>query len=338
MTNVDIQTFLSRMATVPVADVRSPGEFRAGHIRGAVNIPLFSDEERAQVGTLYKQQGRKDAIEKGLEFVGPKMLALAKQAEEVASDRQLLVHCWRGGMRSNRMAWLFEQVGLECTVLEGGYKAFRNHMLASFGPRWNLLVLTGPTGTGKTDVLLELRRAGEQVLDLEALAHHRGSAFGGLGMGPQPTSEQFQNDIFSEMQAFDPARRVWVESESLTVGRAYLPVTLWNAMNASPSIELVIPKAERVRRLVADYGGIEPALLSESIMKLQQNFGGNRVKEALELLDEGRLDAVAEMLLDYYDKRYEYGKTKHATGPMTTVESASGDSMTNARLILQHIG
>lgn len=337
MRNVGIEDFLRLSAELPVADVRSPGEFAAGHLPAAVNIPLFSDEERAQVGTLYKQQGRKDAVEKGLEFVGPKMLALAKQAEAVAVNGNLLVHCWRGGMRSNRMAWLFEQVGLQCTVLEGGYKAYRNHIMLRFTRPGRLVVLSGPTGSGKTDVLFELRKMGEQVIDLEGLACHRGSAFGGLGMSEQPSSEQFQNNIFAELSTLDPKRRTWVESESLTIGRTYLPVNLWNAMNEATAVELEVPKSERVKRLVRDYGTFAPEMLETAIVRLQQNFGSNRVKDAVALLHGGDLDSVADMLLEYYDKRYQYGKFKHRTGPMVTVPTDTGDPMTNAKLLLDSL-
>jgi tRNA 2-selenouridine synthase len=335
MRTLTVADFLQMSATTPIVDVRSPGEFRAGHVAHATNIPLFSDEERASVGTIYKQKGQKEAIEQGLEFVGPKMLALAKQAEQTAVEGRLLVHCWRGGMRSNRMAWLFEQLGMQCAVLEGGYKAFRNHIMQQFSTPGNLLVLSGATGSGKTDVLMALREMGEQVIDLEALANHRGSAFGGLGMGEQPSSEQFQNDIYDQLSRLDPQRRIWIESESLTIGRAYLPVNLWNAMNAAPAIELEVPRPVRVERLVRSYGGVQIKQLGEAIIRLQQNFGGNRVKDALELLEIGDLAAVADMLLDYYDKRYLFGRDKHRTGTITELNSMSGDAREIAGQLLQ---
>lgn len=337
MRTVAIEEFLRLNSAIPAVDVRSPGEFSAGHIPNAHSIPVFTNDERAVVGTLYKQQGKKEAIEKGLELVGPKMLALAKQAEHIAGERELLVHCWRGGMRSNRMAWLFEQLGLTCVVLEGGYKAYRNHILKSFTAPLNLMVLSGPTGTGKTDVLHAMKSLGEQVLDLEGLASHKGSAFGGLGMPAQPSSEQFQNNIFAAMQSLNPQKRIWVESESLTIGRAYLPVTLWNAMNASPSVELIVPKQMRIQHLVNQYGTVDVHLLAESIKKIQQNFGGNRVKESLEMLEVGNLASVADMLLDYYDKRYQFGRTKHARASLVSLESATGEALINAKMILNHI-
>lgn len=335
MRTVQVADFLQMSATTPIVDVRSPGEFIAGHITHGTNIPLFTDDERASVGTIYKHKGQKEAIEQGLGYVGPKMLALAKQAEQTASQGHLLVHCWRGGMRSNRMAWLFEQIGLQCAVLEGGYKAFRNHIMQQFRTPGKLLVLSGATGAGKTDVLLALREMGEQVIDLEGLANHRGSAFGGLGMGAQPSSEQFQNDIYSQFSKLDPDRRIWIESESLTIGRAYLPVNLWNAMNAAPAIELEVPRPARVARLVQAYGTMERELLAEAIIKLQQNFGGNRVKEALQLLEMGELAAVADMLLDYYDKRYLFGRDKHRTGALAVLNSISGDAKENAQQLIQ---
>jgi len=334
MTHADAGTFLELARTVPVVDVRSPKEYAQGHISSAVNIALFSDEERALIGTMYKQQGREGAVSKGLEVVGPKMAALAQTAKSVGVDGRLLVHCWRGGMRSNSMAWLFEQSGLQCTVLTGGYKAYRSHLLSSFAQLPNLIVLEGATGSGKTDILHQLKGMGQQVIDLEGLASHRGSAFGAYGLRPQPTSQQFQNDLFGEWAALDRSKPVWVEGESLTIGRVYLPQPFWEAMNHARIVEVDMPQELRAQRLVADYGALPKELLAEGIRRITDQFGGNRVKQALELLDAGDLYHVALLLLGYYDERYLYGRDKHGRNPHVTITLNSIDPHSNARTIL----
>jgi tRNA 2-selenouridine synthase len=337
MTHVDAGTFLELARTVPVVDVRSPKEFEEGHISSAVNIALFSDDERALIGTMYKNLGRDQAVSKGLEVVGPKMAALAQAAKDVAVDGRLLVHCWRGGMRSNSMAWLFEQAGLQCSLLSGGYKAYRNHMLSTFSDMKGLVVLEGATGSGKTEILQHLSAMGRQVIDLEALASHRGSAFGSFGMGPQPTSQQFQNDLFSQWSALDRSVPVWVEGESLTIGRVYLPHPFWQAMNRARIIEVDMPRELRAQRLVTDYGALPNELLAEGIRRITDQFGGNRVKEALALLHAGDLYNVALLLLAYYDERYLYGREKHGRKPSVTVPLTTIDPQSNARSILAAI-
>lgn len=333
---ISITEFLEKGKTIPIVDVRSPGEFEKGHIPGAHSIPLFKDDERAIVGTIYKQQGKKDAIEKGLEIVGPKMLNLAKKAEEVAVDGKVQVHCWRGGMRSNRMAWLFEQLGTSCTLLEGGYKTYRNHLLDELIGLKNLIVLAGPTGSGKTAILHEMKASGVQIIDLEGLAIHRGSVFGSIGLPKQPSNQQFQNDLYAEMAKMDPTKPVWVESESLTIGSVYLPQSFWDSMNESPSVEIGMSRKNRVKRLVDEYGKMPLADLKDSIIKIQQNFGGNRVKESLESLAENDLARVAKLLLEYYDKRYEFGRQRNRSGAEVTVQSETGDPKINAKLILEN--
>lgn len=336
MKTVPISEFLELAEKLPVVDVRSPGEFEKGHISNGYNIPVFKDDERAIVGTIYKQQGKKDAIEKGLEIVGPKMLALAKEAERIAVEGQLLVHCWRGGMRSNRMAWLFEQVGLQCAVLEGGYKAYRNHILGQLTSVKNLVMLSGPTGSGKTAVLHEMKKLGAQIIDLEGMANHRGSAFGAIGQDEQPPGQQFQNEVFHSLAQLDQNRPVWVESESLTIGKVYLPQPFWESMNEAPSLVLNVPQEIRVKRLVEEYGTLPKEELAEAIKKIQQNFGGNRVKSSLEALEQGNFEFVAEQLLDYYDKRYDFGRKKNRIGSRFQVESETGDPKENAKLVLEH--
>ena len=196
MRRVEVKEFLLSDVNTPKIDVRSPAEYEEGHIAGAINLPLFSDEERARVGTTYTQVGRGEALELGLEIVGPKLTHLAKKAKSLGVDGKLKTHCWRGGMRSEQMAWLFELMDLEVDVLKGGYKAFRQQLIQDFKDLKNLIVLQGATGSGKTMILHELAKQGEQILDLEKQANHKGSAFGALGMGEQPTTAQFQNYLY----------------------------------------------------------------------------------------------------------------------------------------------
>ena len=327
---VGVKDFLSEGHAIPIVDVRSPGEFNDGHIPGAHNIPLFTDKERAQVGTTYTQVGKTEAIELGLEIVGPKMNPLAKKAKSLALAGKLNLHCWRGGMRSEKMAWLFELVGIETTVLTGGYKAFRQQLLEDFQNLDHLIILQGPTGSGKTAILHELENLGEQILDLEFRANHKGSAFGALGMGEQPSTSQFQNELYDDLLKLDPYKRIWIESESLSIGRVYLPQTLWEAMNRSSVIEIEIEKLIRAKRIVKEYGHIEKNLLAFSIEKIQSRFGGDRVKKALTMLEEGKLEDVTLLLLDYYDKSYTFSKNKYKEKEVATLSSKTGDPLSNA--------
>jgi tRNA 2-selenouridine synthase len=325
MQRVGIKEFILCDINVPIIDVRSPGEYSEGHIQGAINIPLFSDAERAQVGTTYTKIGKPEALELGLEIVGPKLNALAKKAKAIATRGKLKVHCWRGGMRSDKMAWLFDLVGLEVIILEGGYKAFRQQLLEDFENLQHLIVLHGPTGCGKTDILREFQKMGEQIIDLEKRANHKGSAFGALGMGDQPNTAQFQNALYADLLGLDTSKRIWIESESLSIGKVYLPQTLWETMNRSDVIELDVPKNIRAKRAVKEYGGIARNDLADSIQKIQSRFGGNRVKDALNLLEENKLEEVALLLLDYYDKSYLFSKNKYKKKEIARLEMHSGD-------------
>ena len=167
---LEAEEFLQQAKLLPIIDVRSPAEWESGHIPGAINIPIFTNDERAKVGTRYKQSGKEQAIEMGLEFVGPKMLQFVKEAKKIAKDKRVLLHCWRGGMRSKSMAWLFELAGLETIILKGGYKAYRNYIREQFNKPANLIVLGGFTGSGKTDILKEIEKLGQQFLDIESIA------------------------------------------------------------------------------------------------------------------------------------------------------------------------
>ncbi|HEV7347941.1 tRNA 2-selenouridine(34) synthase MnmH [Telluribacter sp.] len=326
--------FLKRAATLPVVDVRSPGEFGQGHIPAAVNIPLFSDEERAVVGTAYKQVSKDEALVQGLEYVGPKMADFVRQSKALAPGGEILVHCWRGGMRSGSFAWLLETAGLKVATLVGGYKAYRNQVLDSFTQPRHLVVLGGKTGSGKTQVLAELRKLGEQVLDLEALAHHKGSSYGAIGQAPQPTSEQYENDIFREWQQLDPNRRIWVEDESRTVGRCFIPLAMWEQMRQAPVAFIDVPKEVRIRRLVREYACFDPALLYEATDRIQKRLGGQHHQAALRALDQQDYATVADITLTYYDKAYLHGLSLRNSGTVHTIEMPEDNPVQTAQELI----
>lgn len=291
-----------------VLDVRSPGEYAHGHIPGAVSFPLFSDEERAAVGTAYKQKSKELAMELGLEYVGPKMADFVRRAKKLAPQRQLAVHCWRGGQRSGSMAWLLRQAGFDVVTLEGGYKNYRCAVLDGFlKVKFPLLILGGRTGTGKTKVLWALQSLGEQVLDLERLANHKGSAFGFIGEPPQPKVEQFENDLSQALQKFDLSRRIWVENESRSIGRIYVPDDFWAQMKAAPLLHLEIPQAARIQNLLDDYVLTDKDDLRAAFLKIEKKLGGQHLKSALEALDRDDFASAASIALGYYDKTYQHG-------------------------------
>jgi tRNA 2-selenouridine synthase len=292
----------------PVIDVRSPKEFAHGHIPGAHSLPLFSDEERAIVGTLYKQQGRDAAVLEGLRIVGPKLAGIVEQARAIAPHGSIRMHCWRGGERSGSVAWLLDKAGFaEVLTLKGGYKAFRRHVLASFDAPLELRVLGGYTGTGKTELLHMLKAQGEQVVDLEGLANHKGSSFGALGERPQPTMEHFENLLWSELRALDRSRPIWVEDESLMIGRCKIPQPFYDRMRAAALFFVDMPQEERAERLVAGYGKYPKEQLAEAVKRIEKRLGPQHCKAALEALEVGDLKTVAIIALTYYDRAYRRG-------------------------------
>ena len=292
------------MQTGLCLDVRSPAEYREGHIPGAVSMPLLSDTERAQTGITYKQKGRDAAVQQALIWVGPKMSGFVDQARRLSAGRPILLYCWRGGMRSHSMAWLLEQAGLEVSVLEGGYRNWRRYIyevMANWG-QW--VVIGGPTGSGKTKLLHALKEAGEQVLDLEALANHRGSAFGALGLPPQPGNEQFISDIGMMMCGMKQRGRIWVEDESSMIGSLHLPEVIVGRLSSSPFVYLKTHSERRIRELVHEYGQQARAELEGAFRKIARKIGGQYLNLALEALNAGRLDEAAAIALRYYDKAY----------------------------------
>ncbi|MBD2258543.1 tRNA 2-selenouridine(34) synthase MnmH [Pseudanabaena sp. FACHB-2040] len=301
---VQIEAFLND--TGPVLDVRSPGEFEQGHLPGAVSFPLFSDEERAEVGTCYKHQGRDAAVELGFAIAGPKSAEFIRQAKKLAPDKRVRVHCWRGGMRSGGIAWALELAGFQVTTLEGGYKSFRRWVRQTLVLPRPIIMLGGMTGTDKTSILHALVGQGAQALDLEALANHRGSSYGGLDMPPQPSTEQFENLIAVEWAAFNPAEPVWVEAESRRIGTCRLPDELFQQMEAAPTLEVTRPLSERLDLLVQLYGQVNPEDLVVATERIGKRLGGQRTQVAIALIRQRNFRGALEIILDYYDRTYRY--------------------------------
>lgn len=317
-------------------DVRSPGEYAQGHIPGAVSFPLFTDDERAQVGTCYKQEGHDRAVELGFALAGGKFAGFIAQAKVLAPDRQVRVHCWRGGMRSGAVAWVLELAGFRVATLTGGYKAFRRWAIAVCQQPCPIVTLGGMTGTGKTDMLTALAQHGEQVLDLEALASHRGSSYGSLGLPPQPTNEQFENRVAIAWAKFDPARPVWIEAESRRIGVCRVPDALFSQMMAAPILQIARPRSQRLALLVEVYGTAEIEALVEATERIRKRLGGLRTQQAIDLLRQRRLAEAFDIVLEYYDKTYQYDLEKRHV-PIYTVEVGERAAAACVPLLLEQL-
>jgi len=363
---IHIEQFLALAKQHPVLDVRSPGEFKHAHIPGAVSFPLFTDEERKVVGTAYKQQGREPAIKIGLDYFGVKMRKMVEEVEALANSQEsrsgnrlttresriILVHCWRGGMRSAGVAWLLDLYGFKVYTLTGGYKKFRHYVLDTFRLPFRLNILGGYTGSGKTALLKTLQQKGEAIIDLEELAIHKGSAFGNIGMPEQPGQEMFENllamelrrsIVNSELSIKDPPYSpftidhspLWLEDESQRIGLVNIPADLWKNMRQSPIWFMDIPFEERLAHVAREYGELDPEKLIEAIGRISQKLGHLNAKTAILLLKEGKITESFEILLRYYDKFY--GKAlqnrENIKSLLRTIEcSTTGPE--NARLIL----
>jgi tRNA 2-selenouridine synthase len=328
-------SFLEKVKSTPVLDVRSPSEFSQGHIPGAINMPLFNDEERKITGTLYKHSGRYDSFLKGLEFAGPKLSGFVKLAHKVARHHTIALHCWRGGMRSQTVAWLLKTAGFQVTLLANGYKAYRRFVLESFSAPLQLLVLGGKTGSGKSLIIRELAQNGEQIIDLESLANHKGSAFGGIGHNGQPTNEQFENNLNAALSVLDPARPVWIEDESQGIGRVQIPVDLYLQMKDAAVVFIEICQKVRIHRLVSEYGEIDRKDLKRCVEQITKRLGGRNTKQALESLDRGDLNTSASILLSYYDKAYLRGLSKRNPGTIHNLVCRLDDPAKNAGKIIR---
>jgi tRNA 2-selenouridine synthase len=318
---ISIDFYFLNLGHIPLIDVRSPGEFAKGHIPNATNLELFTDEERAVVGTAYKKESKERAIEIGFEYVKPKLHDFITKSVAIAPSKEVAIHCWRGGMRSSAFADHLIENGFEKVyVIEKGYKAFRNYVLQFFEQPFNLKILGGYTGTGKTEILHSLKKKGQQVIDLEGLASHRGSAFGGIDLPPQPTTEQFENNLFSVVQHLNHKLPIWVEDESRMIGNVSIPEAFFNKMREMPVYFLDVPLEERTKHLVTTYASLSHDKLADAIRCITQRLGYDKAKFAQEELEKRNYDKVVEITLLYYDKYYLNGLQKRENSKILKFE------------------
>ena len=300
---------------------------------GAINLPLFDDAERAEVGTIYKNSGKDAAVLRGLKYAGQKMADLVVTARSVSGDsKSILIHCWRGGMRSQAVAWLLNLAGMEPKVLKGGYKAYRGFVRSQLDRDWPLRVISGLTGAGKTRVLKLLAESGGHVLDLEGLANHRGSAFGGISQPVQPTTEQFENQLFRCLEKFESASWIWVEDEGNRIGNVVVPNSFHDLLRHAPAIFLESSVDQRVKNLVADYGDLPTVELENSIQKIRKRLGFQHADEALTSLRNDDVKRAIEIVLEYYDKTY----LKAANSmPRQDMPKLAIDELSDAQIVAQ---
>jgi tRNA 2-selenouridine synthase len=311
ITRISCKQFIEQSKQHLLLDVRSPSEFAHAHMPGAINLPLFTDEERKVVGTLYKQKSKEAAIKEGLVFFGVKMKSMIEVVEQLLatadlSDKKtLFVHCWRGGMRSAGVAWLLDLYGYKVFTLQGGYKAYRQTILQCFEQNLPLKILGGQTGTGKTEILLALKQASAATVDLEALAHHRGSSFGAIGQSTPPTQEQFENNLALFLQeALSLNKPIWLEDESQRIGNVNIPKALWLQMRNAPLYYLDLPFEIRLDRIVVDYGCFETEHLIAATERIKKRLGGLDCQRSIDFLTAANFKEAFRILLLYYDKHY----------------------------------
>ena len=273
-----------------------------------------------EVGTTYKKVGREQAILLGFDLTGNKWSGFIRQALEIAPDKKIAVHCWRGGMRSGAMAWALNLYGFEVYLLQGGYKKYREWVRGCFEKNYQLQILGGLTGSGKTKILQLLKQKGEQVVDLEDIAQHQGSSFGSMNQLIQPTQEQFENNLATLLAQLNLEQLVWLEDESITIGKRVIPNTLWRLMRSSRVIALNVTLEIRVDFFVKEYGVLDKDFLKECTLKIGKRLGPLQTKNALIAIDEDRMDDFIRLVLTYYDKTYYRGMGKREEQSITHLD------------------
>lgn len=299
----------SLLDTHLLVDVRTPLEFAEDHLPGAINVPILTDAERVQVGTVYKQQGARQARQLGLRLSCHRFPDIVDYITAAAAGKPVLTYCWRGGLRSESVTVLMDMAGYQVSRLAGGYKRFRKvvtDFFAAVALPVQLLVLHGMTGSGKTEFLLQLPAEQYTVIDLEGLAHHRGSAFGSLGLLEQPGQKRFETLLWNAFRLAPPDRPILLEGESKRIGKLTLPGNLYEVMAEGIKIWCDVSQKTRVKRLAAEYAMEEyRAPMEGALLRIREKLGGDQYEKLKKMLDAWDVESLAHGLIEqYYDKLY----------------------------------
>lgn len=317
-------------------DVRSPKEHKAGNFNPAFLLPLLNDDHRHQIGIRYKEQGNQEAVKLGYELVGPLFDQLISQAKFIAQDRPVHLFCWRGGQRSHITAELLEGAGMNVSIVRGGYKAMRNTLLSQFLLPRKGVVLSGETGSGKTEILHCIQEQVDCVIDLEGLAHHKGSAFGSLGQPEQPTQEQFENELALRLFFLPIEQVVFIENESRMIGKLRIPDGIFTQIQTWPMARICRPKEERVKRILEEYGHFGKEELRSCTLNLSKRMGNELCNKAVLHLENDEYVSWVNALLQYYDKGYAFALEKKPNRSIEVeIRSSGKTSQEVAQLILK---
>ena len=311
-------------------DVRCPREYKKGHYTNAINIPIFSDDEYQKLGQIYRKEGDTVAYQLGYKY------ALNSKTRILGSMRKLdkndfIIYCARGGMRSKGFQTIVNQEGYKTSRIKKGYKEIREHVLNSFKEKRVVVIIAGSTGTGKTTIINKMKECGHDIIDLEKLANHRGSAFGDLGIAEQASQQQFENDLSYFWTQTDPGRDVFIESESRKIGKVSIPEGIWEQMVKALYLKIDMGIDRRVENLIKDYGEYPRSDLEKRIHQISRKLGGQNVKTAIDFLENNSLHELCKFLLEnYYDKMYGLAYEKRdSKKEKIKVEDETNDQIIN---------
>ena len=342
---VSIEELIKVIVHHLIIDVRTPAEYEQAHIPGAINIPLFTNKQRAVIGTAYKQQSKEVAIKIGLDYFGPHMRPMVEALDEImkkhtGSDEKqpIYIHCWRGGMRSAAVAWLFRFYGYPVHVLNGGYKSYRQWTATQFEKDYKFSVVGGYTGSGKTEILKELASQNQPIIDLEGLAKHKGSAFGNLNREAQPSQEMFENLLALELYIKQNHKeQFWLEDESQRIGNINIPKTFWDNMRKKTVYFINIPFEARLTFIIKYYASFSKESIADAIERIKKRLGPLETKNALAFLAEDNYKDCFAVLLQYYDKLYKKGlmDRDEKNLQIINIDAATVDEIANAQKLLK---